>query len=140
MNSRQRKDGTSKALSRSKKSDANTYKNHHSQASGSASARVSHSSSLERIKAQQEEEEESSQSSDDVDRNVSVDEDEDSNADDISGDSSNDDPEDVNGLPSGSGLVIRIPSKRTADKPRIDKGKKHLHICILYLCYWSDVV
>ena len=138
MKPRRRKNRTSKSLSRSKKSTSNTDRIHHTQASGSA--RVSHSSSLQRItgKARREEEEESSQSSDsqkvdsDVDSNEDDSEDEDSNADDeiieISGDSSND--EDVSGLPSGSGLVIRIPSKRTADKPRIDKGKQYLHICI----------
>ena len=146
MKPQRQKNRTSKSLSRRKKSTSNTDKIHHTQASGSAW--VSHSSSLQRItgKARQEEEEESSQSSDsqkvdsDVDSNEDDSEDEDSNADDeiieISGDSSND--EDVSGLPSGSGLVIRIPSKRTADKPRIDKGKQYLHICI-YL-YVTDLM
>ena len=146
MKPRRRKNRTSKSLSRSKKSTSNTDRIHHTQASGSA--QVSHSSSLQRItgKARRGEEEESSQSSDsqkvdsDVDSNEDDSEDEDSNADDeiieISGDSSND--EDVSGLPSGSGLVIRIPSKRTADKPRIDKGKQYLHICI-YL-YVTDLM
>jgi hypothetical protein len=123
MNSRQRKNGTSKAL----------YRN--AQASSSKSFQVlSHSNSLKHRK--EEEEEESSQSSDgegeEEDKNDDEDElEENSNADEISGDSVYDDSEIE--LPSPSGLVIRIPLKRMApiaDKLRTQKGRKLTHICI----------
>ena len=131
MNPRRRKNGTSKALPKRKKSDPNLHKNR-AQASGSGSAQVSRSMiSPEAQAVQREEEEESSQGIDsqqeDEGGNEDEDEDDTSNPDDFSGGSSDDDED-----PSeASGLVIRIPLglKRTTsmalkDKPRTDKGKK----------------
>jgi hypothetical protein len=133
MNSRRRKNGTSKSLYRSKKTNSNVHKNH-AQASGSA--RVSHSSSKQ-IEAQREEEEESSQRSsqeEDEDQNKDDDEEKtssdensrDTSSSESSDSESNDEPEER------SGLIIRIPlgMKRRApisDKARTDK-EKYVHI------------
>ena len=132
MNPQRRKNGTSKALPKWKKSNPNSHKNC-AQASGSGSAQVSRSMiSPEAQAVQREEEEESSQGIDsqqeDEGGNEDEDEDDTSNPDDISGGSSDDDED-----PSASGLVIQIPLglKRTMalkDKPHTDKGKKCAYI------------
>ena len=101
--------------------------------------RVSHSSSLEQIKgfnARREKEEESSIGNDSQEDDEDMNEDEDEELSDTNENSEgSSESNDEDGLPSGSGLVIRIPSKRmapTVDKPRIHKGRRleHTHICI----------